>query len=46
MLPGSDRSAGMTKQYANMILTLWKLGARNYPESVITEALCATGDIT
>lgn len=35
----------MTRAQAIEILTLWKVGAKNYPPHIITEALYATGDI-
>ncbi len=35
----------MTRAQANEILTLWKSGAKHYPQAVINEALYMTGDI-
>lgn len=35
----------MTREQANEILTLWKLGVRLYPPHVIGLALHATGDL-
>lgn len=35
----------MTPSQANEILDLWKSGAKHYPDSVINEALYATGDL-
>lgn len=36
----------MTKDLAHEILNLWRSGVRNYQESIITQALVITGDIT
>lgn len=36
----------MTKETAHQILNLWRSGARYYQESIITQALIITGDIT
>ena len=35
----------MTRDKANEILTLWKLGMEVYPASVIAHALYVTGDL-
>lgn len=35
----------MTREYANELLYLWKVGAQVYPPQVIKRALCATGDL-
>ena len=36
----------MTKELAHQILNLWRSGARHYQESIITQALVITGDIS
>lgn len=35
----------MTRDYANELLFLWKVGAQLYPPHVITQALYVTGDL-
>lgn len=35
----------MTRDRANEILSLWKLGAENFPPHVITVCLYLTGDL-
>lgn len=35
----------MTRDYANELLFLWKVGAQLYPPNVITQALYVTGDL-
>lgn len=36
----------MTKDQAHQILNLWRSGARHYQQSIITQALVITGDIS
>jgi hypothetical protein len=35
----------MTREKANEVLTLWKLGIESYPRRVIDMALYVTGDL-
>lgn len=35
----------MTRDFANELLFLWKVGAQVYPAHVITQALYVTGDL-
>lgn len=35
----------MSRDDANELLFLWKVGAQLYPQHVINQALCATGDL-
>lgn len=41
----APRVQRMTRDKANEILTLWKLGIEWYPPSVINAALFVTGDL-